>query len=43
MDLIGDAKAASAIACIIALATLHKNLKMQRLYASGSASFQSAA
>ena len=30
MDLIGDAKAASAIACIIALATLHKNLKMQR-------------
>ena len=30
MDLIGDAKAASAIACIIALATLHKNLKMRR-------------
>ena len=40
MDLIGDAKAASAIACIIALATLHKNLKMQRLY-DLSASFQS--
>jgi hypothetical protein len=43
MDLIGDAKAASAIACIIALAALHKNLKMQRLHASGSGSFQSTA
>ena len=43
MDLIGDAKAASAIACITRSSHLAQNLKMRRLYASGSASFQSTA
>jgi hypothetical protein len=43
MDLIGDAKAASTIACITPSSRLAQNLKLRRLYASDSASFQSTA
>jgi hypothetical protein len=43
MDLIGDAKAASAITCITRSSHPAQNLKLRRLYASGSASFQSTA
>ena len=39
MDLIGDAKAASAITCITRSSHPAQNLKLRRLYASGSASF----
>ena len=43
VGLIEDAKAVSAIACITPSSHLAQNLKLRRLYASGSASFPSTA
>jgi hypothetical protein len=43
LAMVTDAKAASTIACITPSSRLAQNLKLRRLYASGSASFQSTA
>ena len=43
LAMVTDAKAASTIACITRSSRLAQNLKLRRLSASGSASFQSTA